>query len=344
MRIARGRVEVEDSCKSAPARYTEKMMNETNFWEILEKPIFAMAPLSGITDSAFRRVCKSFGADLVYSELASTTALVCNPGRTLELIHFEQTERPYIVQLFGSNPEHFARASRLVTEKVRPDGIDINFGCPVPKVIKTGAGAALMANLPLARQVIRSVIENTHLPVSLKVRIRVKDVGLGEFLDHVGDLDIKALMIHGRSLAQRFSGPNEIETTRKVRENFKGVILANGGATNAEKGIELLLKTGADGLGVARGALGRPWIFHELKGRTNGGPFRISGGQIIKTAMEHARMAETLKGRRGLVEMRKHLCWYVQNIPRAGEIRKRLSAVNSLDEIEQILGAIEYEV
>jgi tRNA-dihydrouridine synthase B len=315
----------------------------TNFWENLKQPIFAMAPLSGITDSAFRRVCKDFGADLVYSELASTTALAYNPAHTLELVRFDPSERPYIVQLFGSNPDHFARAARLVTEQVRPDGIDINFGCPVPKVTKTGAGAALMTNLPLAREVIRSVIENTPLPVSLKVRIRVKDVRLPDFLDYVGDLDIKAVMVHGRSLAQRFSGPNEIETTRKVRENFRGIVLANGGATSAEKGMELLRATGAHGLGVARGALGRPWIFRELKGAANGGPCTVSRWQIIQTALGHARMAEALKGRRGLIEMRKHLCWYIQNVPRAGEIRKKLAAVTSMDEIEEILETIEYE-
>ncbi|MFZ2446388.1 MAG: tRNA-dihydrouridine synthase [Syntrophobacteraceae bacterium] len=313
-----------------------------DFWQTLTKPIFALAPLSGITDSAFRRICKQFGADVVYSELASTAALAHNPGLTLEMLRFEEVERPYVVQLFGNNPEFFAKSARRVTDELRPDGIDINFGCPVPKVTKQGAGAALMTNLPQAREVIQAVVENTHLPVSVKARIKVRDVEIAEFLEYVGDLDLKALMLHGRTYAQRFSGPNEIERTRAARTYFPGVVLANGGANSAENGIDLLQKTGADGLGIARGALGRPWIFRELKAALNGGPDRgISGADMTATALLHARLSEALKGRRGILEMRKHLCWYIQNIPNAGKIRQRLSGVNSLQEIAEILEGIE---
>ena len=312
-----------------------------NFWQTLNRPILALAPLSGITDSAFRQVCKSFGADLVYSELASTAGLVFNPRLTLKMLQFDPSERPYIVQFFGSNPDHFAKATRLVTETLRPDGIDINFGCPVPKVIKSGAGAALMTNLPLAREVISAVISSTHLPVSIKTRTRVKDVDLEEFLEYVSDLDIKALMIHGRTFAQRFSGPNDYEKTKRARLLFKGVVLANGGATDAEKGIELLRETGADGLGIARGALGRPWIFRELKGMLNGGPPEpLSIADRVRTAMEHARLAEEVKGNRGILEMRKHLCWYIQNIPDAGKVRQKLAGAKSLREIGEILESI----
>lgn len=313
-----------------------------DFWKTLEKPIFALAPLSGITDSAFRRMCKEFGADVVYSELASTAALAHNPRLTLELLRFDESERPYVVQLFGSNPEYFAKAARLVTEALNPDGVDINFGCPVPKVIRQGAGAALMSNLPQAQEVVSAVIENTHLPVSIKARIQVKEVEIATFLDHLADLDIKALMLHGRSLAQRFSGPNETERTRAARRHFKGVLLANGGAGNAAKGIELLQTTGADGVGIARGAFGRPWIFRELKALLNGGQIQpISTADIMRVSLKHARLAEELKGRRGILEMRKHLCWYIQNVPDAGKIRQKLAGVNSVMEIEEILNSIE---
>ena len=225
------------------------------FWESLRKPIFALAPLSGVTDSAFRRICKGFGADVVYSELCSSTAFAYQPEATLRAMRFDDSERPYVVQLFGNNPEHFATAARRVTSEIRPDGIDINFGCPIAKVFKRGAGAALMTNLPLAKEVIRSVIENTHLPVSIKTRTMVKGVDLLSFLDYIGDLEIQALMIHGRSYAQGFSGPNDIETTREARAHFKGIILANGGVKSAAEGLELLERTQADGIGIARGRL-----------------------------------------------------------------------------------------
>ena len=204
-----------------------------------------MAPLSGITDSAFRRICKSYGADVVYSELTSSTAFVYKPEVSLQILRFHESERPYVVQLFGNDPLHFAAAVRLVTSEIKPDGIDINFGCPIPKVFKSGAGAALMTNLPLAKEVIRSVIDNTDLPVSIKVRTSVKGVNLLTFLDYVADLDIKAVMVHGRSYAQRFSGPNDIETTRAVRRSFSGIVMANGGVGTAAQGLELLRETGS---------------------------------------------------------------------------------------------------
>ena len=229
-------------------------MKMDNFWSSFNKPIFALAPLSGITDSAFRRICKASGADVVYSELSSVTAFAYQAKSTLGLVRFHDSERPYVVQLFGHDPEHFAFAARFVSQEIKPDGIDINFGCPMAKVFRRGAGAALMTNPPLAREVILSVIENTHLPVSIKTRTNVNGFDLLSFLDYVGDLDIKALMIHGRTYAQRFSGPNDIETTRGARARFKGLILANGGALSPAGAAELIEKTGADGVGIARGA------------------------------------------------------------------------------------------
>lgn len=293
-----------------------------------------MAPLSGVTDSAFRRVCRKFGADVVYSELASATAFVYQPEPSIRILSFDETERPYVVQLFGSNPDHFAFATRFVTKEIKPDGIDINFGCPIPKVFKRGAGAALMTNLPLAKEVIQSVIENTHLPVSIKTRTKVRDIELISFLDYISDLDVKALMIHGRTYAQRFSGPNDILTTQRARGRFKGILLANGGVGNADQGIDLLEKTGADGLGIARGALGNPWIFRALKDKLNGNSGRKpSPEEISSTALEHASLLIGRKGYRGVIEMRKHLCWYLQQAPGTRKLRQAAVGIAELQDI-----------
>jgi len=309
-----------------------------NFWTSLRKPIFALAPLSGITDSAFRRICKGFGADIVYSELTSSTAFAYQPESTLRIMRFDDSERPYVVQLFGNNPEHFASAARFVSREIKPDGIDINFGCPIPKVFKCGEGAALMTNPALAREVILSVIENTHLPVSIKTRISVKEAGLLTFLDYIGDLDIKSIMIHGRSYAQGFSGPNDIVTTRNARAHFKGIILANGGVRSAAEGVELLEKTGADGVGIARGALGNPWIFERLKAAYIGsGNRRPTVEDVFMTAMEHARLSTDLKGRRGIMEMRKHLCWYLRQVPGTKELRQKAVKVSNLQDVAELL-------
>jgi nifR3 family TIM-barrel protein len=309
-----------------------------NFWTSLRKPIFALAPLSGITDSAFRRICKGFGADIVYSELTSSTAFAYQPESTLRIMWFDDSERPYVVQLFGNNPEHFASAARFVSREIKPDGIDINFGCPIPKVFKCGAGAALMTNPALAKEVILSVIENTHLPVSIKTRISVKEAGLLRFLGHISDLDIKSIMIHGRSYAQGFSGPNDIETTRNARAHFKGVILANGGVRSAAQGVELLEKTGADGVGIARGALGNPWIFERLKSAYTGNRNeRPIVEDVLRTAMEHARLSSNLKGERGIIEMRKHLCWYLQQVPGTKELRQKAVKIRNIEDVAELL-------
>lgn len=309
-----------------------------NFWTTLKKPVFALAPLSGITDSAFRRICKGLGADVVYSELSSSTAFAYQADSTHKIVRFDESERPYVVQLFGHNPEHFAIAARFVSKEIRPDGIDINFGCPMAKVFKRGGGAALMMDRPLAREVISSVIENTHLPVSIKTRTNVKGFDLLSFLEYVADLDIKALMIHGRSYAQRFAGPNDIETTREARARFKGTILANGGATNPAAAVALIEKTGADGVGIARGALGNPWIFQRLKSGPNGGTTgKPARAEVAKTALEHARLSIDLKGRRGIIEMRKHLCWYLQQIPGGKKLKQEAVKLESLDDVAALV-------
>jgi len=310
------------------------MGKSQDFYQKLKKLIYALAPMAGITDSAFRQICKDFGADVVYSEMASVTALVYNPAKTLEMLKFSPKERPYVVQLFGSNPEHFAKAVKLVQEKIKPEGIDINFGCPVLKVAKQKAGAELFKDLKLSRKVLKSVILNTTLPVSIKTRTKVGSIDILQFLKYVEDLDIKAIMIHGRTFSQGFSGPIDCEIIKKARKYFSGVILANGGVMDKQTAQDLLAKTGADGLGIGQGALGRPWIFKNIKNKNE----KIKDKQeIFKVALEHAELAYKLKGRQGIIEMRKHLCWYTQGLPGARKLREKLVKVESLRDVRKIL-------
>lgn len=305
-----------------------------NFWLKLNKPIYALAPMAGVTDSAFRQICKIYGADVVYSEMISATAIVYNSQKTLELMKFNKKERPYVIQLFGSKPEHFAAAAKFITKKIKPDGIDINFGCPVKKVAKQGAGAALMANLKLARQVIKATIDNTDLPVSLKIRAQVGKITALDFLKSLSGLDIKAVMIHGRTLEQGNSGPVNFKIIKEARKYFKGVILANGGVNNKKTAEELLIATDADGFSIGQGALGKPWIFEEIKSKK----FEFKTEKdIFKIMLEHAELAKKLKGKQGIIEMRKHLCWYVNGMKNAGELRKELVKVKNIEDIKKIL-------
>ena len=305
-----------------------------NFWTKLNKPILALAPMAGITDSAFRQICKEYGADVVYSEMASVAALTYNSKATLEMLKFSAKERPYVVQLFGNDPEQFSKAVRLVEKKIKPDGFDINFGCPAPKVLKQKAGAELFADLKKSRAVIESVLANTKLPISIKTRTEAKGVDIYQFLKNISDLNVSAIMIHGRTLAKGFEGPVDWQTIKKVRQDFPGIVLANGGIKNRQDANNLLKKTGADGLGLAQGALGRPWLFAEIRSVNNLPDKDIK--EIFSVALAHAKLAKKLKGQQGIIEMRKHLCWYVQGMKNARGLRKELVKVETLTEIKKI--------
>jgi len=310
---------------------------KNNFWKKLKSPFYCLAPMAGVTDSAFRQICKSFGADVVYSEMASATALVYESKKTLEMLEFAKIERPYVVQLFGGQPEHFAKAAQIITKKIKPDGLDINFGCPVKKVQKQGAGATLMADLKLSKKVIEAVIDNANLPVSIKCRASVpgkdgRPVSVLDFLDAIKDLDVKAIMIHGRTMAQGHSGVVDSKIIKEARKYFKGVIIANGGVKDFSSAEGLLKKTDADGIGIGQGAMGKPWIFKQFPISN----FQFPIKEIYKIALKHAKLAYKLKGKQGILEMRKHLCWYVAGLPGATELRRELVKVEAIKDIEKI--------
>lgn len=315
-----------------------------NFWLKLPSPILALAPLAGFTDSAFRQVCQSYGAAVLYSEMASAAALYyLEKGKkkgkdseaTLDILQFNpRREKYYVVQIFGSDPAHLAAAARIITKKIKPDGIDINFGCPVPKIVKQGAGAGLMKDLVRSRAAIEAVLKNTNLPVSLKIRTKSGEVEALDFIKNISDLPVAAIMIHGRSLAQGFSGPADFSLIKKTRPYFKGVILANGGINSLAEAKRVLKESGADGLGLARGVLGRPWLFEEIK---KGKQINLSPKKIFALALKHAALVEKLKGKIGIIELRKHLVWYVQGLTGASHLRSQLVKVSSLKEIKNIL-------
>jgi len=313
-----------------------------NFWKQLNKPIYALAPLAGITDTPFRQLCKEFGADVVYSEMASATALVYNPQKTLELLQSEAHEAPYVIQLFGSEPDHFAQAVKLLSDEVKcrqlgveryrgPEGFDINFGCPVPKVVKQGAGVALFKDLERSHQVIEAVINNTNLPVSVKTRTQAGELGILAWLNAMSDLPISALMIHGRTYAQGFSGPIDLALIREARNYFSGVILANGGINNILTAKEVLDETGADGLGIGQGALGKPWFFSQLKGQT----IDMTWLKLKLVILKHASLIEAYQG--NWHEFRKHLLWYVASLPNAKDLRRQFNTIDNMADIQEIL-------
>jgi len=313
-----------------------------DFWQKLKKtgrPILALAPMAGFSDSAFRQICRSYGADVLYSEMISAAALFYNPrlknNKTLALAAFNrQKERPYVVQLFGCDPEHFAAATKVIAAKIKPDGIDINFGCPVPKVARQGAGSGLMKNLKQSRAVIKAVLDNTDLPVSVKIRARAGEVGSKEFFKNIADLPVAAAMIHCRTLNEGFSGQPDWSIAKLARPYFQGVILVNGGLNDLADARQALQDSGADGLGLARGVLGRPWLFKEIG---TGREMKLSRRQIFSSIMKHAALAQKLKGKSGILELRAHLTHYVSGLAGAAKLREKLVKAASTADIKKIL-------
>lgn len=325
-----------------------------NFWEKLKKrpqPILALAPMAGFTDSTFRQICRKYGADVLYSEMVSAAGLYYHElsrlkgkksekseklkNKTLELIKFNrQKEKYYIVQLFGSDPKHFKVAAEVITKKIKPDGIDINFGCPVAKVVKNGGGCGLMKRLDIARAVIEAVLEGTNLPVSIKIRAGVGDIDALKFLKNISDLPVAAVMIHGRTYNQGFSGSPDAKIIKQARRYFKGIILANGGVNDLAGARKFLQESGADGLGLARGILGKPWLFKEIKTKK---PVKVLPAKIFKLIIDHGAAIQKIKGKPGIIELRKHLVWYVSGLPGAVKLREKLVKANNVKEIKEAL-------
>lgn len=308
-----------------------------NFWSKLPQPFLVLAPLAGATDSAFRQICKDFGAQVVVSEMASVAALAHDQRKTLAMLEFKEKERPYVVQLFGAKPEQFALAAQIITEKIRPDGLDINFGCPVPKVIKQGAGAALGADLPRARAAIEAVLANTDLPVSIKLRAFNKEVTAEQFTASVADLPIAAVAVHGRSLAAGFSGPADPLAIAACRPHVKGLLIANGGIEDLASAKAMLETSQADGLMLGRGALSRPWLFKEILANKN---LSLSWPELADLMLRHARLVVENKGEHGLLEFRRFLVWYVKGWPQAKNIRQQLVAVENIADLERIISSV----
>jgi len=316
-----------------------------NFWKTLPRPILALAPMAGVTDSAFRQLCRLNGAAVVYSEMTSADALFFDAKKTLQMLKFAKKELPLVIQLFGKDPEKFGKASQAV-EAAHASGIDINFGCPAKKMVGHDGGVTLMRDLDLCHAIIKKVISSTKLPVSVKLRAGISSRGINkvtavDFLKKMSDLPLAAVMIHGRSYEQGFSGEIDYEIIKDAKKYFKGIILANGGVNTPADAQKLFKKTGANGLGIARGALGRPWLFKQIKEFLNDNDFsEPTWAEKKQLILKHAQLALADKGAHGLVELRKHLLWYVKGLAQAKNLRQELVKVSSLEEIARLLEQI----
>jgi nifR3 family TIM-barrel protein len=319
-------------------------------------PPVVLAPMAGITNAPFRTLCREFsgGRGLFVSEMITTRALVERNEKTMRLVHFDADERPRSIQLYGVDPVTVGKAVRMIVEEDLADHIDLNFGCPVPKITRKGGGSALPYKRNLLRAILREAVTGAgRLPVTMKMRKGIDD-------DHLTYLDagriaveegVTAVALHGRTAAQHYGGTADWDAVARLKDTVGALsdipVLGNGDIWSADDALRMVRETGCDGVVVGRGCLGRPWLFGDLVAAFDGrGPdayARPSLREVAGTMLRHARLlGEWLEDEsRGVIDFRKHVAWYTKGFSVGSDMRRKLAVASSLDELGDLLGELD---
>ncbi|MCM3659024.1 tRNA dihydrouridine synthase DusB [Agromyces mediolanus] len=322
----------------------------------LDVPV-VLAPMAGITNTAFRRLCREFGAGLYVSEMITSRALVERTPESMRLITHHESETPRSIQLYGVDPKTVSKAVTMLVAEDRADHIDLNFGCPVPKVTRKGGGAALPWKNGLFRDIVEGAVRAAgDIPLTVKMRKGIDADHLtyleaGRIAEGAG---VASIALHARTAAEFYSGHADWSAITKLKETVTSVpVLGNGDIWSADDALRMVAETGCDGVVVGRGCLGRPWLFGDLaagfRGQLADGSaalFQPSLGQVAQTFRRHAELlAEFFDSEeRGCRDIRKHVAWYFKGYPVGGELRARLATVESLQMLDDLLGTLDWSM
>ncbi len=305
--------------------------------------------MAGVCDLAFRAVCRSFGAGLTYTEMVSAKALVYQDGKTRSLLRLGEDEHPAAAQIFGSDIGCMGEAAALAEQISGADIIDINMGCPVGKVVKSGDGSALMLDPDKAMKIIEAVRHHVSCPVTIKIRKGWDKgkVNAVEFAQMAEEAGASAVAVHGRTRVQMYSGTADWDVIRAVKQNVKIPVLANGDVFTAEDAVRILKYTGADMVMIGRGAFGNPWVFAQAQAALGGEPVPDLPPlrERIDTAVSQFEIAEKYKGEKiACLEARKHFAWYLKGVPHAGFFREKIMTIETMADIKKVSETIKREL
>ena len=300
-----------------------------------------LAPMAGVTNRPFRMICKEYGVGMVCTEMASARAMFHNDVKTKRLLNTDGEKRPISMQIFGSDEESMAFAAKYVSNMA--DIVDINMGCPAPKVVKNGDGSKLLLDLEKAESIIKSVVQNADVPVTLKIRKgwdkeNIVAVEIAKIAEKNG---IAAITVHGRTRSEFYTGKADLEIIKKVKENVKIPVIGNGDIVDGETAKRMFEYTGVDGIMIGRGSFGNPWIFREIITYLNTGEKieQPSNEEKLEVIKKHIHLAVEEKGEIAVKELRKHIAWYTKNLKNSSEFRASINKIETKEELENKLDA-----
>ncbi len=301
----------------------------------------ALGPMAGVTDLTFRLICKEFGCGLVVTEMVSAKGIYYNDEKTEKLMEIKKDERPTSLQIFGSDPEIMARVTERLN-KHNHDILDINMGCPTPKIVKNGDGSALMKDPELLYRVVKSVVEASEKPVTVKIRKGWDNdnINATEVAKSIEEAGAKAIAVHGRTREQFYSGSADWDIIKEVKKNVSIPVYGNGDVFEVEDAIKLKEYTGCDGIMIARGARGNPWLFKRINHYFKTGEILESPTtkDKITQCLKHLDMIVKHKGEYiGIREMRKHCAWYLKGIKNGAKVRNEINKANTIEDFKESL-------
>ena len=302
----------------------------------LDNRVF-LSPMAGVTDLPFRLICKEQDCGMLYTEMVNAKALCYDDQNTKKMLKIEEEEHPVAIQIFGSDPEYMGGAAKILNSYTN-EILDINMGCPAPKVVKNGDGSALLKNPELAAKVLKAVVGNSEKPVTLKIRKGWDDTCINavEIAKIAEDCGISAIAIHGRTREQYYSGKADWDIIRQVKENVSIPVIGNGDVFEVEDAINMLNQTNCDAIMIGRGAQGNPWIFKRINHYMQTGEIlpEPTLEEKINTAKKHLKLAVEEHGEYVAVrEMRKHIAWYLKGLRNSARVRDEINKIESYEEV-----------